>query len=107
MQSEASRLYHGTMSPFEAFDMRLIGASFEPNSMVGVWLSINGIWCELPGTDLEGSVCISNPQILRIVASVPANEPDLLDRLDAHGCVAAIDFEAYFQQTLERIVIRL
>lgn len=60
----------------------------------------DGIWFEMPGTDLEGAVCIFDPAILRIARVLHAPLVDELDGLT--GALDAVDID--FSCALEDLI---
>lgn len=52
----------------------------------------DGVWCEMPGTDLEGAVCILDPSRLEIVEVLERPAEDLVDRLEGALEAAVFDF---------------
>lgn len=52
----------------------------------------DGVWCEMPGTDLEGAVCILDPSRLRIVEVLEAPSEDMVDALAGSIEQAEFDF---------------
>lgn len=133
-----ARLFHGSRKDFTAFDPYQIGMGAEPNSALGVWLSVDasmasdyeggrflmvvetgplklahvadtemaiwgpgrrggrpgpaqwelfaearktltsegydGVWCEMPGFELSGCLCVFDPSILTITEVIPYPE---------------------------------
>lgn len=41
----------------------------------------DGIWCNMPGTDLESAICLVDPARIRIVGSIPSAAQDLLQQI--------------------------
>ncbi len=63
----------------------------------------DGVWCEMPGTDLAGAVCVFGPEKLRIVEVLRRPEENDLDLLT--GCLteAEIDFSRALEDVLEAL----
>ncbi|MCE6957640.1 hypothetical protein LAZ40_00960 [Cereibacter sphaeroides] len=61
---------------------------------------LDGIWCEMPGTDLEGAVCLFRPETARIVSRIPLDHHPDLSILEDPEDDAAILFDRALEDRL-------
>lgn len=41
----------------------------------------DGIWCNMPGTDLESAICLVDPACIRVAGAIPSAAQDLLQQI--------------------------
>lgn len=65
-------------------------------------LGYDGIYCEMPGTSLEGAVCVFDPSRLRIINTIQKPEANMVEALAECDDGLLIDFDYALEDELQR-----
>lgn len=62
---------------------------------------LDGVWCEMPGTDLAESVCLFDPDAISTLDILERPTPEVLDRLETPDDDSVVDFGVRLEEALD------